>query len=307
MNTLMAYLELIRYPLFAIPIVATLPGALIASEGAWNWRVGLTLLIAMLGYFAGMMKNDYFHRDQDNIVNPNRPIPSNRPHTSPGNDYRKRQFTSSASFWVSPLHIKAGLLVIALVMISHTYNAIFKERGILGSISLPIGIGLLNIFGALAVSGGVPRLVWYAFAATTLYDCGTHITTTFKDIERDKKIGVTTTPLQLGIKPALGVSAAATILAFIAAASPYWLEGVRWHYTVWIIFALIATSITRVPLYLNPNEKNGYLALQGSMIGAITFFPCLISVQISLWRSALLILPLMSLTMTLLKVSKREV
>ena len=306
MNTLKAYLELIRYPLFAIPIVATLPGALIASEGAWNWRVGLTLLIALLGYFAGMMKNDYFHRDQDYIANPNRPIPSNR--LTP----RQVMITASGIYIVCvilgfTLHIKAGLLVIALVMISHSYNAIFKERGILGSISLPIGIGLLNIFGALAVSGGVPRLVWYAFAATTLYDCGTHITTTFKDIERDKKIGVTTTPLQLGIKPALAVSAAATIIAFIAAALPYWLEDVRWHYTVWIIFALMATSITRVPLYLNPNEKNGYLALQGSMIGAITFFPCLISVQISLWGSALLILPLMLLTMTLLNVSKREV
>ncbi len=306
MNTLKAYLELIRYPLFAIPIVATLPGALIASEGAWNWRVGLTLLIALLGYFAGMMKNDYFHRDQDYIAHPNRPIPSNR--LTP----RQVMITASGIYIICvilgfTLHIKAGLLVIALVMISHSYNAIFKERGILGSISLPIGIGLLNIFGALAVSGGVPRLVWYAFAATTLYDCGTHITTTFKDIERDKKIGVTTTPLQLGIKPALAVSAAATIIAFIAAALPYWLEDVRWHYTVWIIFALIATSITRVPLYLNPNEKNGYLALQGSMIGAITFFPCLISVQISLWGSALLILPLMLLTMTLLNVSKREV
>lgn len=306
MNTLKAYLELIRYPLFAIPIVATLPGALIASEGAWNWRVGLTLLIALLGYFAGMMKNDYFHRDQDYIAHPNRPIPSNR--LTP----RQVMITASGIYIICvilgfTLHIKAGLLVIALVMISHSYNAIFKERGILGSISLPIGIGLLNIFGALAVSGGVPRLVWYAFAATTLYDCGTHITTTFKDIERDKKIGVTTTPLQLGIKPALAVSAAATIIAFIAAALPYWLEDVRWHYMVWIIFALIATSITRIPLYLNPNEKNGYLALQGSMIGAITFFPCLISVQISLWGSALLILPLMLLTMTLLNVSKREV
>ena len=33
MSRFKAYLELIRYPLFAIPIVATLPGALIASEG----------------------------------------------------------------------------------------------------------------------------------------------------------------------------------------------------------------------------------------------------------------------------------
>ena len=306
MNTLKAYLELIRYPLFAIPIVATLPGALIASEGEWNWRVGLTLLIALLGYFAGMMKNDYFHRKQDSVVNPNRPIPSHR--MTP----RRVLITASSVYIICvilgfTLDIKAGLLVIALVMISHSYNAIFKERGILGSISLPVGIGLLNVFGALAVSGDVPRLVWYAFVATTLYDCGTHITTTFKDIERDKKIGITTTPLQLGIKPALVLSAVATILAFIVAALPYWLEGVHWNYTLWIVIALIATSITRLPLYLNPNEKNGYLALQGSMIGAITFFPCLIVVQISFWGSALVILPLQLLTMTLLKASKREV
>ena len=306
MNTIRAYLELIRYPLFAIPIVATLPGALIASDGEWNWRVGLTLIVALLGYFAGMMKNDYFHRDQDFIANPNRPIPSHR--LTP-----RQVLITASSVYITcvilgfTLHIKAGLLVIALVMISHSYNAIFKERGILGSISLPVGIGLLNVFGALAVSGGVPRLVWYAFAATTLYDCGTHITTTFKDIERDKKIGITTTPLQLGIKPALVLSAVATILAFIVAALPYWLEGVRWNYTLWIVIALIATSITRLPLYLNPNEENGYFALQGSMIGAITFFPCLIGVQISFWVSALLILPLLLLTMALLKVSKREV
>ena len=306
MNTFKAYLELIRYPLFAIPIVATLPGALIASEGEWNWRVGLTLLIALLGYFAGMMKNDYFHRDQDYIANPNRPIPSHR--LTPW----QVLITASSVYIICvilgfTLHIKAGLLVIALVMISHSYNAIFKERGILGSISLPVGIGLLNVFGALAVSGGVPRLVWYAFVATTLYDCGTHITTTFKDIERDKKIGITTTPLQLGSERALVLSAVATILAFTVAALPYWLEGVRLNYTFWIVIALIATSITRLPLYLNPNEKNGYLALQGSMIGAITFFPCLIGVQISLWSSVLVILPLLLLTMTLLKTSKREV
>ena len=306
MNTFKAYLELIRYPLFAIPIVATLPGALIASEGEWNWRVGLTLLIALLGYFAGMMKNDYFHRDQDYIANPNRPIPSHR--LTPW----QVLITASSVYIICvilgfTLHIKAGLLVIALVMISHSYNAIFKERGILGSISLPVGIGLLNVFGALAVSGGVPRLVWYAFAATTLYDCGTHITTTFKDIERDKKIGITTTPLQLGSERALVLSAVATILAFTVAALPYWLEGVRLNYTFWIVIALIATSITRLPLYLNPNEKNGYLALQGSMIGAITFFPCLIGVQISLWSSVLVIVPLLLLTMTLLKTSKREV
>jgi len=113
--------------------------------------------------------------------------------------------------------------------------------------------------------------------------------------------------LQLGVKPALALSALATVLSFIIAVLPHWLEGISWHYTLWVLCALIATSITRLPLYLNPNEKNGYLALKGSMIGAIMFFPCLIGVQISLWQSALVILPLLVLSMTLLEVTKREV
>ncbi len=52
MSRFKAYLELIRYPLFAIPIVATLPGALIASHGRFTWRVAVALVIALFGYFA---------------------------------------------------------------------------------------------------------------------------------------------------------------------------------------------------------------------------------------------------------------
>ena len=91
-------------------------------------------------------------------------------------------------------------------------------------------------------------------------------------------------PCSWAVKPALVCAAVSTILSFIVAVLPHWLEGISWHYTLWVVFALLATSITRLPLYLNPTEKNGYRALKGSMVGAITFFPCLIGVQISLWR-----------------------
>ena len=170
-----------------------------------------------------MIKNDYFHRETDAYTNPNRPLPSHR--------LTPRQALVPASVIYATcvicgflLSIKAGLLVMALVAISHLYNAFFKAKGVLGSLTLPLGIGLLNIFGALVVSDNIPRLVWYAFGATTLYDLGTHITTTFKDISRDEKHGIMTTPIQLGIRPALLLSAFATVLAFAVALLPYWLE-----------------------------------------------------------------------------------
>lgn len=307
MSRLKAYLELIRYPLFAIPIVATLPGALIASQGKFTWRVAVALVIALFGYFAGMMKNDYFHYETDKQTNPERPLPSQR--------LAPRQAIIPASviyglcviggFLLNP---QTGFLVMGLVAISHLYNAIFKAQGILGSLTLPLGIGLLSIFGALVVSGTVPRLVWYAFAATTLYDLGTHITTTFKDISRDKQLGILTTPLQIGIRPALFVSAVATVLAFAIALLPYWLEpDVQKSYIVWVILGVIATVGTRISLYLEPNEKNGYFALKGSMVGSILFFPCLIGAQVSIVISAAVIVPLLLVTLFLLKTTRQEV
>ena len=307
MSRLKAYLDLVRYPLFAIPIVATLPGALIASQGKLTWRVAVALVIALFGYFAGMIKNDYFHHETDKQTNPERPLPSQR--------LTPRQAIIPASLIYGLcviggflLNRPTGFLVMGLVAISHLYNAIFKAKGILGSLTLPLGIGLLSIFGALVVSGTVPRLVWYAFAATTLYDLGTHITTTFKDISRDKQLGILTTPLQIGIRPALWVSAIATVLAFAIALLPYWLEpNVQKSYVVWVILGVIATVGTRISLYLEPNEKNGYFALKGSMVGSILFFPCLIGAQVSIVISAAVIVPLLLVTLFLLKTTRQEV
>ena len=307
MSRFKAYLELIRYPLFAIPIVATLPGALIASQGRFTWRVAVALVIALFGYFAGMIKNDYFHHETDKQTNPERPLPSQR--LTP----RHAIVPASVIYGVCViggfmLNLQTGFLVMGLVAISHLYNAIFKAKGILGSLTLPLGIGLLSIFGALVVSGTVPRLVWYAFAATTLYDLGTHITTTFKDITRDKQLGILTTPLQIGIRPALFVSAVATVLAFAIALLPYWLEpGIQKSYVVWVILGVIATVGTRISLYLQPNEENGYFALKGSMVGSILFFPCLIGAQVSIVISAAVILPLLLITLFLLKTTRQEV
>ena len=307
MNRFRAYLDLVRYPLFAIPIVATLPGALIASDGQFTWRVAVALIVALFGYFAGMIKNDYFHHETDRQTNPERPLPSER--LTP----KQAIVPASVIYGLCViggflLNIGTGLLVMGLVAISHLYNAIFKAKGILGSLTLPLGIGLLSVFGALAVKGTVPRLVWYAFAATTLYDLGTHITTTFKDISRDEQLGIITTPLQIGIRPALWISAVATVLAFGIALLPCWLEpDVQKSYILWVVLGVIATVSTRISLYLEPNEKNGYFALKGSMVGSILFFPCLIGAQMSIAISAAVIVPLLLITLFLLRTTRQEV
>jgi geranylgeranylglycerol-phosphate geranylgeranyltransferase len=303
---LQAYLELIRYPLFPIPIVSTLPGALIAGGDAISWRFWTALLTAALGYFAGMMKNDYFHRDLDAKAHPTRPIPSGRLSV-------KEVFIAASSLYLICaalgflMNWKAGAMVMLLVMISHLYNAIFKEKGVLGSISLPLGIALLSVFGALAVSGGIPGLVWYAFGSIFLFDFGTHIVTTFKDIERDRRLGVVTTPIQIGIRPALMLSGCATLGAFALAITPLIMGTIGWNYAVWLALAFAVTAFTRVPLMIRPSERNGYLALKGAMTGSISFFPALAATTMPMWGAAAIILPLMMISWLLLRRSRQEV
>ncbi|MDA1192933.1 MAG: UbiA family prenyltransferase [Candidatus Poribacteria bacterium] len=305
-NALRAYLELIRYPLFAIPIVATLPGIVLASHDfGWSWRAPVALLTAMLGYFAGMIKNDYFHREQDGVANPSRPIPSGRVSARLAMRIASLLYIvclilGFAMYWI------AGLMVMGLIAISHSYNAYLKQRGVWGSLSLPFGIGMLSVFGAVSVAGYVPTLIWFAFGATFLYDFGTHITSTFKDIERDISLGITTTPIQMGRRPALLVSSLATLAAFGVALAPAFL-GESPYYAVWIAVAFVATIVTRMPLLREQSEKNGYFALEGAMITAIFLFPALMATVIPFPVAAAIIVSLLLVTMRLLHSYKQEV
>lgn len=301
-----AYLELIRYPLFAIPLVATLPGVVLAAnESGWNFRVPLALLTALLGYFAGMIKNDYFHRESDRRTHPFRPIPSGR--IAPREALRVASglylLCLAFGFAMNPL---SGTMVILLIAISHSYNAYLKRRGIWGSLILPLGIGLLSVFGAISVSGRVPTLVWFSFAAVFLYDFGTHITSTFKDLERDASLGIQTTPLQLGKRTALTLSSGATLLAFGVSLIPL-VGGVSPLYAGWIGISFVVTAITRLPLLVHPTERNGYRALEGSMMAAIAFFPALGATVVPFWTWSILLGLLLAMTRWLLHTSRQEI
>lgn len=275
------YLEIIRFPLFPIPIVTTLSGVVLAGGSSISWKGYTALAIALIGYFGGMLKNDYFHSETDAVVSPQKPIPS-------GRISRKKVLIFASSIYIVCLlsgfllNYKAGLMVVALIILSHLYNAMFKGRGLLGSITLPLGIALMSVFGSIAVSGGVPEMVWYCFAGIFLYDFGAHIATTFKDIEQDRQTGIVTTPIQIGVRPALALSTIATLGAFVVMILPYVLGKADANYLVWVALSAGTVFITRLPLLLRQDHDNGYLALKGSMIGAIAFYPSMIGVIFSI-------------------------
>ena len=305
-SRLKAYLELIRYPLFTIPIVSTLPGVILASDGEITWKGYVAIIVTMIGYFGGMMKNDYFHRKTDAFVTPGKPIPS-------GRVSGKSAFIFASTIYILCvilgflMNYKAGLIAMLLIVISHLYNAIFKGKGILGSIILPIGIATMSIFGSIAVSGRIPEILWYSFAGVFLYDFGAHIATTFKDIEHDKAVGIVTTPVQIGVKPALLLSTFATLSAFFVFTLPYASGKVEPQYLIWVGVALGTVLITRIPLLFKQTQENGYLALKGSLISEIALYPCLIGTILSISVCTLIIITLYLSSIILLEIATQKV
>ncbi len=301
-----AYLELIRYPLLAIPIAASLPGiVLAAAEVGINWRVFAAPATALCGYFAGMIKNDYFHREHDRAANPDRPLPSGRArpktaHRLASGMYIACVLSGFAMGW------RAGLLTMCLVAVSHSYNAYLKMRGVWGSVALPFGIALLSVYGSVCVSGGVSPGVWFCFATIFLYDAGVHIISAFKDMERDKALGVVTTPLQIGARRAMAVSWIMTAGAF-AAALTFALRVGSAAQGACVGLAFAVAVWTRLPLLREASEKNGYAALKGSMIGAALLFPSPIAGVLPFWWAAGTVAALAGLTAVLLGRSRQEV
>jgi geranylgeranylglycerol-phosphate geranylgeranyltransferase len=301
-----SYLEIIRYPLFTVPIVSTLPGVVLASSGEITWKGYVAIVVSMIGYFGGMIKNDYFHSKTDALVNPEKPIPS-------GRISGKVAFITASTIYLACvlvgflMNYKAGLIVILLIIISHLYNAIFKGKGILGSITLPFGIAMMSIFGSVAVSGRIPSVLWYGFAGVFLYDFGAHIASTFKDIDQDREVGIVTTPIQIGIKPSLFLSTLATISAFIAFILPYAFGKAEPYYLIWVGIAFGATLITRIPLIFKQTHENGYIALKGSFISELAMYPCLIGMVLSIHISGLIILTSLLISSILLEIATQRV
>jgi len=301
-----AFLELIRYPLFPVPIVATLPGVILANDGEITWKGYIAIIVSMIGYFGGMIKNDYFHSRTDALVSPEKPIPS-------GRISRKIAFFTASIIYIICvilgflMNYKSGLIVILLIVFSHLYNAIFKGKGILGSIVLPLGIATMSIFGAVAVSGKIPSILWFGFLGIFLYDFGAHIATTFKDIEHDRDAGIVTTPIQIGVRPSLFLSTLATILAFAVLSLPYAIGKAEPYYLIWVGVALGTASITRIPLLFKQTQGNGYIALKGSLISEIAIYPCLIGIVLPVSTCALVIITPFIISALLLEISAQKV
>lgn len=195
----LTYLEMARpYTLFHAGTLALASG-LVASEGRLGvWRAALIWLTPTVGWLAGLVTSDYHDRALDRIEKPQRPIPSGRVGEREG-------------FWLMIGTIAAGfvgalalgwrtfLLAWLVMVLGVGYARSLKARGFLGHFDRGVLASLTVVFGSIAATGGVPRLVWPLIVLFFCHDSATNLLGAVRDIEGDRAAGYQTVPVRYGI------------------------------------------------------------------------------------------------------------
>ena len=209
-----------------------LMGSLTVIIGLLNTRTGslfdiLLLINAILGiltYFfiaaSGMIINDIYDVEIDNINRPERPIPSG----SVSLTQAKILFflTLGIGIMISIIHsfiFSLGIVNIILALffgfIGWLYSAWGKKQGFIGNIIVSISFSIGLIYGAVLNSIAIPIYIYFFFLTSFFLLLSREIVKGCEDIEGDKTKGVKTLAIKLGTKKAIIFSLLFEILAVV--------------------------------------------------------------------------------------------
>jgi chlorophyll/bacteriochlorophyll a synthase len=208
-----AILELLKPITWFAPMWAF--GCGVVSSGFFapaHWKV-VVAGIALAGPLicaTSQAVNDWYDRDVDAINEPNRPIPSGR---IPGRWglYIACGWTLLSLVWAVFLGqwvLGAAIVGLALAWIYSAPPLRLKQNGWWGNGAVGLAYeGLPWFTGAAVVAAGLPdaRIITLAL----LYSFGAHGIMTlndFKSIDGDRRLGVRTLPVQLGVRRAVRLS-----------------------------------------------------------------------------------------------------
>lgn len=169
---------------------------------------------------ASQAVNDWFDRDVDAVNEPSRPIPSGR---IPGRWGLVIAVLASALALAVAATLGRWVLVPAALgtALSWAYSAPplrLKANGWFGNAAVALSYeGLAWLAGAAVVAGTAPD--GHVLALALLYSLGAHGIMTlndFKSVEGDRRMGIRSLPVQLGIRNAARVACLAMALPQIA-------------------------------------------------------------------------------------------
>jgi len=206
-------------------------GSLTVIIGILNTRTGVPLpilivniILGILTYFfiagAGMIVNDIYDIEIDKINRPERPIPSGRISMNQAKWLFIATFIIGVTIAiVHSLIFFLGILNIFLAVFFGFMGWIYakwgKKSGFPGNIIVSISFSIGLLYGAVLNNSIIPLYIYFFFLASFFFLLAREIVKGCEDIEGDKKEGIKTLAITIGIKKALYTSIICQISAII--------------------------------------------------------------------------------------------
>ncbi len=211
-------------------------GTLTIIIGIMNTRVGVPLnvvlinvLLGVLTYFflagSGMIINDIYDVEIDKINRPERAIPSGRITIRQAKLLFIGTYSVGVGFAIfHSLIFNLGLLNIILAsffgFIGWVYAKWGKKSGFPGNIIVGISFSIGLIYGAILNNQIIPDYIYFFFLTSFFLLMAREIIKGCEDIEGDKKEGVKTLAIKIGVRKAKLTSILCQILAIIFFITP---------------------------------------------------------------------------------------
>jgi geranylgeranylglycerol-phosphate geranylgeranyltransferase len=269
-----------------------LMGSLTVIIGILNTRAQIdpfilifNLILGVITYFfiagSGMVINDYYDIEIDKINRPERPIPRG------AITLKQAKFlwiiTSLIGITIAVLHslvFNIGFLniiiVVFFVFIGWVYAAWGKKSGFIGNIIVSISFSIGLIYGAVLNNSNVPPYIFFFFLTSFFLLLSREIKGC-EDIEGDRKQGVKTLAIQIGIKKSTIFSLIFAILALIFFILPYFTNIINpIMFLITMAFGLVLVLYTIVlmlkrNLMRNDFKKISLLLKIAALLGLVAF------------------------------------
>ncbi|MFX1456361.1 MAG: geranylgeranylglycerol-phosphate geranylgeranyltransferase [Promethearchaeota archaeon] len=268
-------------------------GSLSVIIGSLNTRIGVdiftlifNIILGVLTYFflagAGNIINDYYDIEIDKINRPDRPIP--RGAISLKQARNLWIITAFIGITIAIIHnilfqIIFVSIIIAVIMafIGWLYAAWGKKSGFIGNIIVSASFSIGLIYGAILNNSNIPYYIYYFFSAAFFGLLSREIIKGCEDIEGDKREGVKTLAIRIGVKNSTYIAMLCAILAMVSYILPYFTNILNpLLFLISMAFGLIVVFVAvilmaRGNLMKGDFKKISLLLKIGAYLGLIAF------------------------------------
>ncbi len=233
---LKAYLQLMRMKNVALAAITVPLGAQFAIGGSWIESQLTEVILQMLAVIffigAGNTMNDIKDIEIDRDAHPNRPLAANLISIDAANIFVKLLWILSISCLVigvfllneskaSFFELIAIYLIAVTLMMTYDHGPKYKNKGLIGNISISIMVGAVILYGAASVGSLWNSLVWWIAGVVFFTNLAREIIKDCQDIEADKG-SRDTLPMNIGLLKSRMTAYVIIMASLVCLYIPYW-------------------------------------------------------------------------------------